>query len=60
MPEIHTSPLAYSINEAIAVSSIKRTKMYELINAKKIQIVKVGSRTLVKADSLHKLIDTGG
>lgn len=60
MPEIHTLPLAYSINEAIALSSIKRTKMYELINAKKIQIVKVGSRTLVKADSLHKLIDTGG
>lgn len=58
MPEPYVNgPLAYSVADAIQVSSIKRTKLYALINEKKIEVVKIGKRTLVKADSLHRLIN---
>lgn len=50
-------PLAYSIKEAIAVSSIGRTRLYELINAGEIKVTKIGRRTLVVAKSLNALID---
>lgn len=52
-----TTPLGYSINDAIAASSIKRTKLYELINSGELQTVKVGKRTVVKADSLRRLME---
>lgn len=58
VPETYSSgPLAYSVADAIKLSSIKRTKLYSLINEKKIEVVKIGRRTLVKADSLHRLIN---
>jgi len=52
-------PIAYSVNDAAAVSSIGRTRLYELINQGKLDVVKIGRRTLVKAASLHRLIETG-
>ena len=52
-------PIAYSVNDAASVSSIGRTRLYELINQGKIETVKIGRRTLVKAASLHRLIETG-
>tara|TARA_B100000378_G_scaffold272406_1_gene263991 strand:- start:5006 stop:5194 length:189 start_codon:yes stop_codon:yes gene_type:complete len=58
VPETYMSgPLAYSVADAIKLSSIKRTKLYSLIKEKKIDVVKIGRRTLVKADSLHRLIN---
>jgi excisionase family DNA binding protein len=54
-----TFPLAYSVADAVKVSSIGRTKLYALIGAQKLEIVKIGKRTLIKADSLHRLLETG-
>lgn len=50
-------PLAYSVSHAVRVSSLGRTKLYELIKNGRIDTLKVGRRTLVKADSLHRLLE---
>ena len=49
-------PLAYSISEACKVSSIGRTYLYQLINEGRIEVRKIGKRTLIPAASLHGLI----
>jgi translation elongation factor EF-1alpha len=49
-------PLAYSIKDAIRVSSIGKTRLYSLINSGDIKITKVGNRTLVNAASLKQLV----
>jgi excisionase family DNA binding protein len=49
-------PLAYSIKDAIQVSSIGRTTLYGLISSGEIETVKIGKRRLVKADSLARFI----
>jgi excisionase family DNA binding protein len=50
-------PLTYSINDAARVSSLGRTRLYELIGEGKLERVKVGNRTLIKAASLHRLLE---
>lgn len=52
-------PIAYSISDTMRISSVGRTKLYQLINQGTLATIKIGRRTLVKADSLHKLIETG-
>lgn len=52
-------PLTYSVNDAAAVSSLGRTRLYELIKDGTLEIVKVGSRPLIKATSLHRLLEIG-
>lgn len=42
----------YRIPEAIAATGIPRSTLYELIRRGDIEIVKLGSRTLIPADSL--------
>lgn len=49
-------PLAYSIKDAIQVSSIGRTTLYGLISSGEIETVKIGKRRLVKAASLASFI----
>ena len=49
-------PLAYSIKDAVQVSSIGRTTLYSLISSGQIETVKVGKRRLVKAASLASFI----
>lgn len=56
---VSLEPLTYSINDAVAVSSIGRTRLYQLINEGRLQTVKVGRRTLVRAASLRELLQTG-
>lgn len=51
-------PLAYSIRDAIVVSSIKRTRLFELIKSGDLKVTKVGRRTLVLATSLRSLIES--
>lgn len=53
------APLAYSVSEAMHVSSLGRTKLYELINIGSIDTIKIGRRTLIKAASLQKLVENG-
>lgn len=49
-------PLAYSIKDAVQVSSIGRTTLYGLISSGEIETVKIGKRRLVKAASLARFI----
>ena len=52
-------PLSVRITDAIAITGIGRTKLYELISQGELDIVKVGTSTLVKVASLQRLIDKG-
>jgi excisionase family DNA binding protein len=49
--------LAYSINETAKALSLGRTSVYSLINEGRLVAFKLGRRTLVKADSIRRLID---
>ena len=48
---------AYSINETARVLSLGRTSIYALIGEGRLDIVKLGRRTLVKADSIRRLVE---
>lgn len=50
-------PLAYSIAEACHVSSLGRTRIYQLIGEGRLQTRKIGSRTIIPAASLRALIE---
>lgn len=49
-------PLAYSIKDACKLSSLGKTRLYELIDAGDLQVTRIGRRTLVRGDSLRKLL----
>jgi excisionase family DNA binding protein len=49
--------LAYSIKDAAVALGIGRTKLYELINAGELSVVKLGSRTLIRRADLEALLD---
>ena len=50
-------PLAYSVAEACRVSSLGRTRLYQLIAEGRLEARKIGKRTLIPAASLRALID---
>lgn len=52
-------PLAYSVADAIRVSSIGKTRLYALIKEGRLEARKVGKRTLIPAASLRALIEGG-
>lgn len=49
-------PLAYSIAEACRVTSLGRTRIYELVKERKLDLVKLGRRSLITAESLRRLL----
>lgn len=49
--------IAYSINDTAKVLSLGRTSIYALIRDGRLDTVKLGRRTLVKVESVRKLID---
>ena len=49
--------LTCTATDAARALGIGRTKLYELINDGKLKTVKIGRRTLVKADSIRMLVD---
>ena len=51
-----SEPLAYSVNEACRVSSLGRTRLYQLIGEGRLEARKIGKRTLIPAASLRALI----
>ena len=51
------APLAYSIADACAVSTIGKTRLYPLIAEGRLKSITIGKRRLVKADSLRALIN---
>lgn len=52
-------PLAYSVADAIRVSSIGKTKLYALIKTGDLEARKIGKRTLILAHSLQAVIEGG-
>lgn len=56
----HLEPLAYSINEAARVSSLGRTGLYRLISEGRLEVRKIGKRTLIPAASLRRLVEGEG
>jgi excisionase family DNA binding protein len=48
--------LAFTIAEACHAVGIGRSKLYELIGQGRVETRKIGSRTLIPADSLRTLI----
>lgn len=50
-------PLAYSVGEACRASSLGRTRLYQLIGEGRLEVRKIGRRTLIPAASLRALID---
>ena len=51
-----TAKLAYSRRETCDALSIGTTKLHELINAGVLETFKIGRKTLVKGESLHRLV----
>lgn len=49
--------LAYRIDEAADAIGIGRSKLYELIKAKQVETRKIGTRTVIPAASLHRLLE---
>lgn len=49
--------LAYSINDTAKALSLGRTSIYALIGDGRLEAFKLGRRTLVKADSIRRLIN---
>lgn len=50
-------PLAYSVSDACRVSSLGRTRLYQLIADGRLEVRKIGKRTLIPAASLRALIE---
>ena len=49
--------IAYTVTEACAAIGIGRSNLYKLAGAKKLDLRKVGGRTVVTAASLHRLVE---
>ncbi len=49
-------PLAYSVKDAVRVTSIGKTRLYQLISEGRLEVRRIGSRTLIPAESLRRLI----
>lgn len=59
MQKNETPKLAFTIAEACHAVGIGRSKLYQLIGQGRLQTRKIGSRTLVPAESLRALISSG-
>ena len=49
-------PLALSINEAAKALSVGRTSIYALIGEGRLEAFKLGRRTLIRMDSVRRVI----
>lgn len=59
-PSNTPAPIAYSVADACRVSSLGRTRLYQLIGEGRLEVRKVGKRTLIPAASLRALIEGEG
>lgn len=53
-------PLAVSINDASKALGLGRTSIYALIGDGRLEAFKLGRRTLVKAESIRRLVAEQG
>jgi excisionase family DNA binding protein len=49
-------PISVRIPEAVRITGVSRSKLYELIKTRDIEVVKLGATTLVLTESLRKFI----
>lgn len=49
--------MAFTINDAVAVSGIGRSSLYKLIGAGELPVIKVGSRTLIRRPALEAFLE---
>lgn len=57
MPDASHEPITVRVREACRITGIGRSKLYELIAAGEIEIVKVGAITLIPTESLRQFVD---
>lgn len=50
-------PIVISINETAKALSLGRTSIYALINEGRLEAVKLGRRTLIKVESIRRLLE---
>lgn len=48
--------LTYTISEAASAAGVGRTKLYELINAGELPLIKIGTRSLVRRSDIIDLL----
>jgi excisionase family DNA binding protein len=51
-------PLAYTVRAAVAASGLSRSRLYELISAGLLPVVRIGKRVLIRHQDLAALIDS--
>ena len=56
MIDYNPEQLAYRVPDAIRISGLGRTKLYELAAAGRLRLIRVGSRTLIPAEDLKALV----
>jgi excisionase family DNA binding protein len=57
MAENVMKSLLYSLAEARALVGVGRTTLYSAIRASELRAIKIGGRTFIPADELHRWID---
>jgi len=50
-------PITVRVPKAIELTGLSRTKLYELIKANEIEVIKVGASTLIVVASLHEFVE---
>jgi excisionase family DNA binding protein len=53
---VPSEPICVKINDAASMIGVGRTKLYELIAAKQVEVVKLGKSTRVTTESLRALV----
>lgn len=53
------TPIAVSIADACRIAGVGKTTVYELVNANKLESIKLGRRRLIKFASLEALLKEG-
>lgn len=51
------TPICVRIPQAVRLTGISRSRIYELLKTGDIEFIKVGSSTLILVESLHQFID---
>lgn len=56
--QMQSGKAAFSIEEVVAVTGIKRSKLYLEIKAGRLQITKCGTRTLILPEALQRWLNS--
>lgn len=51
-------PLTLGVNDAARALGVGRTHLYSMIRDGRIEAIKLGRRTLIKTESLRRLVET--